>query len=210
MCRTLLAGFWILAGTTVLPVSAEGQADSVRAALSDSGSALRPGDAIRLRIWREPDLSGDFPVDESGVVVFPKLGPQRVTDQPADSLKAWVTRSYSAYLKNPSIEVQLLRRLQVLGAVKTPGLYPVDPTLTVADALALAGGITSDGDANNIQLRRNGKAHSGLKKQQLIISSDIQSGDQVYVPQRSWISRNPGVVIGVLGLATTMIWRASR
>ena len=209
--RILLIGLSVFASPVVLSSPVQAQNDGGQRASSDSASTLRPGDAIRLRIWREPDLSGEFPVDESGVVVFPKLGPHRVTDQAPDSLKAWVTRSYAAYLKNPSIEVQVLRRIQVLGAVKNPGLYPVDPTLTVADALALAGGVAPDGEPKKIQLRRDGKSLTrGLKQQEVIGSTAIRSGDQLFVPQRSWISRNPGVVVGVLGLVTTVIWRASR
>lgn len=207
----LLAGFCTAAEAMMLPGDLQGQTVAQGGAVSDSAPSLRPGDAIRLRIWREPDLSGEFQVDESGVVVLPKLGPKRVTDQHPDALKAWITQSYAAYLKNPSIEVQVLRRIQVLGAVKNPGLYPVDPTLTVADALALAGGVTEDGQSNKIQLRRQGEALSGrLRARQLIGNSPIQSGDQLFVPQRSWLSRNPGIVIGVLGLVSTVIWRVSR
>ncbi|HMI57035.1 MAG TPA: polysaccharide biosynthesis/export family protein, partial [Gemmatimonadaceae bacterium] len=43
-----------------------------------TGHPLLPGDAISLKIWREPDLSGEFSVDESSVVVLPKVGPLNV------------------------------------------------------------------------------------------------------------------------------------
>ena len=84
---------------------------------------------MRLRIWREPDLPGDFAVNESGIVVLPKLGPRRVVAENPDSLKAWVVCSYANFLRNPSIEVLLVRRIQVLGAVKNPVLYPVEPMI---------------------------------------------------------------------------------
>jgi protein involved in polysaccharide export with SLBB domain len=199
--------FTLMAGH---PVQAQTAAPSAGAP-SDSALALRPGDAVRLRIWREPDLSGDFPVNESGVVVLPKLGPRRVvTDQP-DSLKAWVVRSYAVYLKNPSIEVLLIRRIQVLGAVKNPGLYPVEPTMTVADAIALAGGTTPQGKSNKVELRRQGEKVPGQLSGRLRIGeSSIRSGDQIFVPERSWISRNPGIVIGTLGLVTTVIYRLAQ
>jgi polysaccharide export outer membrane protein len=166
---------------------------------------------VRLRIWREPDLSGDFPVNESGVVVLPKLGPRTVVTEHPDSLKAWIVRSYADYLRNPSIEVLLLRRIQVLGAVKNPGLYPVEPTMTVADAIALAGGTTPQGRSDKVELRRQGQRLPGKLSGRLLIGeSPIRSGDQVFVPERSWISRNPGLVVGVVGLVTTIIIRVSR
>jgi polysaccharide export outer membrane protein len=178
---------------------------------ADSALALRPGDAVRLRIWREPDLSGDFPVNESGVVVLPKLGPRRVVAENPDSLKAWVVRSYATFLRNPSIEVFLVRRIQVLGAVKNPGLYPIEPMMTVADAIALAGGTTPQGQSNKVELRRQGERVPGKLAGRLLIGeSPIRSGDQIFVPERSWISRNPGIVVGVLGLVTTVIFRIAK
>lgn len=174
----------------------------------DTALALRPGDAVRLRVWREPDLSGDFPVNESGIVVLPKLGPRRVATEHPDSLKQWILASYSEFLRNPSIEVLLVRRIQVLGAVRNPGLYPVEPTMTVADAIALAGGTTPQGRSNKVELRRQGEPVPGKLAGRLLIGeSSIRSGDQIFVPERSWISRNPGIVIGAVGLLTSIIFR---
>src|SRR3954463_1899933 len=86
------------------------------------GNVLAPGDIVRLRIWREPDLSGDFAVDEGGVVTFPKIGPLDVLQQSTQSLKETLLGKYDAYLINPSVEVTILRRINVLGAVQKPGL----------------------------------------------------------------------------------------
>jgi protein involved in polysaccharide export with SLBB domain len=49
---------------------------------------LLPGDVVRLTIWREPGMSGDFQVDEAGVVVFPRLGERSVLDHTPESLQA--------------------------------------------------------------------------------------------------------------------------
>src|SRR5215208_3097736 len=106
---------------------------------------LRPGDIIKWNVWREPEWSGEFTVDESGVAILPRLGAVKVTDMTVDVLKRFVSDSLGKYLRNPSIEVTPLRRIQVLGAVRSPGLYPVAPTVTVGDVVALAGGATPDG-----------------------------------------------------------------
>lgn len=196
-----------MAVLSMLP-AAQLPAQDTAAATIDSTGTLRPGDAIRLRIWREPDLSGEFPVDETGVVVLPKLGPLRVTTGEPDSLREQLVHAYAVYLVNPSIQVQVLRRIQVLGAVKSPGLYPVDPTMSVADAIALAGGITPQGRSDKVEVRRQGQQLPGrLSGRVLIGDSPIRSGDQLFVPERSWISRNPGLIIGALGLTSTIIWQ---
>ena len=119
---------------------------------------LRPGDVIRLRVWREPDFSGDFSVDESGVVVLPRLGALNVGREVPESLKATLTSEYRTFLTHSSIEVVFLRRVQITGAVQKPGLYQVDPVMTVGDALALAGGFKEFASVHKIViLRSNGQ-----------------------------------------------------
>jgi polysaccharide export outer membrane protein len=174
-------------------------------------TGLRPGDVLRLKIWREPDLSGDFSVDANGVAVLPRLGLTQVSAIPADSLQSQLTNSFREYLNNPAIEVTLLRRLAVLGAVDKPGLYPVDQTMTVADVLALAGGASADGKHDQVEVRRNGKRIKGdLSQSSRVSDLTLRSGDQIYVPQRSWISRNPWLFTSILGAAGAVTIIATR
>ena len=171
-----------------------------------TADALRPGDVVRLRIWREPDLSGDFPVDESGVVVFPKIGPRSVTAESPASLRDTIVAAYSKFLNHNSIDVTLLRRIQVLGAVRQPGVYPVDPTMTISDVLAVAGGATPEGDPNRLELIRGGKRVEGkIPRQSLIGESRVRSGDQIFVPERSWLRRNSGYLAAAVFTAVASI-----
>ncbi len=147
--RCLAAGFVLLAAL-LAPGAARTQAPA--------DDPLRPGDVVRLRIWREPDLSGDFPVDEAGMVVFPKIGPVRVGGEPPMRVQQRVAAAYGEFIQHNSIDVTFLRRVQVLGAVRNPGLYPVDATMTISDALALAGGTTGDGSPDRVELIRGGSA----------------------------------------------------
>ena len=152
---------------------------------------LQPGDMVRLKIWREPDLSGDYAVDESGQVVFPKIGPLTVTRISADSLKSLLITTYATYLRNPSVEVTLLRRVNVLGAVRNPGLYQVDPTMTLVDVLAMAGGRTPDGQKDRVDLLRQGEPEPiHLRVEARVADVPVHSGDQLIVPERSWLARN--------------------
>jgi protein involved in polysaccharide export with SLBB domain len=184
---------------------------AVTPSTSATADAVRPGDKVRLKIWREPDLSGDFDVDESGQVLLPKIGPFDVGSLSADSAKRAIVTSYAALLRNPTIDVLILRRINVLGAVRTPGLYPVDPTMTVADVLALAGGPSPDGKPDQVRLLRNGQPLTvRLNAGTRISETPIRGGDQLYVPQRGWVSRNAGLVIGTaLGITGIVIRLAS-
>ncbi len=174
---------WSQAGSAV---------DSGVAALAEP---LAPGDAIQLAFWREPQLSGDYPIDETGTVVLPLLGARRVTRMSPAELKRTLLEEYSQQVRNQEVRVTFLRRVRILGAVKNPGLYRVDPTMTVGDALALAGGATAEGKLQEIRVSRNGQeVHSRLDiKVQLL--GQVRSGDQIVVPERSWFSRNSGYLV---------------
>jgi polysaccharide biosynthesis/export protein len=170
---------------------------------------LQPGDLVRLKIWREPDLSGDYRVDENGVAVFPKIGSLPVSQISTDSLKSLLVSRYTVYLQNPAVEVTFLRRINVLGEVKSPGLYDADPTMTVADVVALAGGVTPDGNSKKIQLLRRGQGGSAqISMQSRLADSSLRSGDQLRVPQRSWLSRN-GTVVAASITAVALIATAA-
>ena len=159
---------------------------------------LLPGDVIRLRIWREPDLSGEFPVNEDGRVTFPKIGTVETTNLTLVDLERMVREQYAHFLRNPSIEIVPLRRINILGAVRAPGLYPVDPTMTLRDAIAMAGGVTPNGREDRVELIRGQvRLVTEVRGDTRITDLGVRSGDQVYVPERIWIARNAGLVATV-------------
>jgi protein involved in polysaccharide export with SLBB domain len=166
---------------------------------------LQPGDLVKLEIWREPDLSGNYRVDERGVATFPKIGPLPVNRVSTDSLESLLVSSYAAYLQNPSIDVTFLRRVNVLGEVKSPGLYDVDPTMTVNDVIALAGGVTSEGNLKKIELLRRGERKPvQLSPHARLTDATLRSGDQLRIPQRGWLARN-GTVVAAGITATALV-----
>jgi polysaccharide export outer membrane protein len=171
---------------------------------------LEPGDIIRLRIWREESMSGEYRVDADGTVVFPRLGSWPVSGKDADLLKRELIEAYARYLRTPSIEVTFLRRINVGGAVQKPGVYHAEPTMTVRDVLLEAGGPTMTGRTDRVELIRDGTViQARLRPDVPIVESPIRSGDQLYVPERSWLSRNTNAAVGIgsalLSFAATMI-----
>jgi protein involved in polysaccharide export with SLBB domain len=194
-------------GPTTRPVAAQPSSNN-----SAANEVLYPGDVVRLKIWREPDLSGDYQVDDRGMAVFPKIGPVHVSELTTDSLKRMLVATYTTYLRDPAIDVTMLRRVTVLGAVKNPGLYPVDPTMTIADVLALAGGAAPTGNQDKLELIRAGKRQPVRFTTRTPVSeTPIRSGDEIYLPERSWISRNGYIVGAMIGavviVSTTLIAR---
>lgn len=205
-----MAGLLLSAGTAAAQTGAEPPASPPAAPaerppfLSDTAAiTLRPGDLLRIQVWREPDLQGEFQVDMDGVVILPLIGEKRVTGIPVRRLREMLIEDYRVHLRNPSINITPLRRIHVLGSVRQAGMYPVDPTVTLADAVALAGGTVEGGDLRRIRIVRRGvvlreRAAAGETLREV----DLHSGDQIYVERRPWIQRNGATIIG-MGISAT-------
>jgi protein involved in polysaccharide export with SLBB domain len=168
---------------------------------------LEPGDVVRVAIWREDDLSGDFLVDENGLVTFPLLGEQQVTEIPIRQLRETLLSAYRVYLRNPSINVTPLRRINVLGEVNRPGSYEVDPTVSLIGVVAMAAGPTGMGDIKRIRVVRNGQViHGDVAPESSLGSLGVRSGDQIMVAQRNWLARNTPLVVSVLLTIPSVIY----
>jgi protein involved in polysaccharide export with SLBB domain len=164
-------------------------------------TSLLPGDVIRVQIWREEDLSGEFQVDEQGAVVLPLLGTKQVSGVSQDRLRDQLTEDYGQYLVNTAVNVVLLRRVNVLGEVRIPGQYTVDATNSVADVIARAQGLTPDGNAEDIVLIRGGqRLRAALSGTLSLQEAGIRSGDQIMVGKRGWASRNFSSMVGVISI----------
>jgi polysaccharide export outer membrane protein len=168
---------------------------------------LRPGDVITLWVWREEDMAGDFTVSETGVVVLPRIGPRHVLDSEPAALRDSLLTEFRKTLNNPSIEIRFGRRVTILGAVREPGLYTVDETMTIAEALAKAGGTLPTGKPDEVRLFRGEEVvRSKITQRTSIKNLPLQSGDQLYVPERGWLIRNSGIASVLLsGLVSVTI-----
>lgn len=187
----------------VLSAQAPGEVDPVGV-----HARILPGDQIGLRIFREPELSGAFTVSEAGEVVLPKLGVVHVADRTAGGLQESLREAYAAYLRNPSIEVTVLRRVGVLGEVRQPNLYMVDLTMSVRDIVAKAGGVTPSGDPNKISIVRDGE-EIRLGSMESMVTAELRSGDEVVVGRRHWLTADPlatlGTGVGLISFFVTVI-----
>jgi polysaccharide export outer membrane protein len=148
-----------------------------------------------LSFWREPELDGEYIVDETGAVVLPLLGHRAVTGIRLTDLKQQLLEEYAEQLRNQEVQITLLRRVRILGAVDEPGLYYIDQTMTLGDAVALAGGATNEGKLDDIKIIRDGEEIRSNLDSTVSVVEEVQSGDQIIVPERSWFARNGAVII---------------
>ena len=179
--------------------------------VQQSSASLRPGDSLRVRVWREPDLSGVFMVDEHGDLTFPRLGRRSVVNVPIDSIRARVQREYAEFVRDASVEITPLYRVRVNGAVRNPGLFTVDPTMSVGDAIGLAGGVSPEGRNGRVDLVRDGRRiATSISPSSRLVELSLRSGDELYVPERAWISRNTGLLFGGLSALASVFWALNR
>ena len=182
-----------------------------QAIVQQSSASLRPGDSLRVRVWREPDLSGVFMVDEHGDLTFPRLGRRSVVNVPIDSIRARVQREYAEFVRDASVEITPLYRVRVNGAVRNPGLFTVDPTMSVGDAIGLAGGVSPEGRSGRVDLVRDGRRiATSISPSSRLVELALRSGDELYVPERAWITRNTGLLFGGLSAIASLFWAFNR
>lgn len=130
-------------GTDIIPEIATG---------NDMG-VLGPMDILMVRVYDEPEISGEFRIDADGTVTFPFLGAVNVSGLTPNETARMLTEGLSdGYLVNPVVSVFVeeanSRQVLVLGNVKKPGPYPYEDGMSIVEALALAGGVDADGAPN--------------------------------------------------------------
>ena len=115
-----------------------------------------PGDRLRIAVLNDPDMSGEFTVQQSGGISLPSVGRIQVVGRGFDELQEEVvTRLRESGLIEPQISVDVAeyRPVYVVGDVKTPGSYPFEMGMTVLQALAVAGGfLTLDDTTLSLRL----------------------------------------------------------
>ena len=133
-------------------------------------------------------------VDPSGNVYVPLIGNVRAQGRTLDELRRELIKRFSAYIKDPQIEVNVVayrsQRVFVAGEVATPGVVPItDQPLTLVDALSQVGGPTEEADFYDVRLTRN-DTRVRLNIDRLYFDGDtsinvlLQDGDVISVPDR--------------------------
>lgn len=162
------------------------------------------GDQIAIRVWPQsafgPPITAS--VDQSGSIVVPPAGSIPVVTIPINLLRDTIRTRLAKYIREPEVEVNVLRRVTVNGAVLKPDIYYVDVAATLRDVIARAGGVNEVGSASKVSIIRNGAIMRvpGWERD-TTQASVLRSGDQVLVGRRSWLSINIIPVVS-LGLAT--------
>lgn len=150
------------------------------------GYLLEPGNRVRVIVFNETNLSGDFTVDPAGNIAMPLVGNIAASGITAKALSKRVEDALKRdnYMQVPSVavEVQTFRPYYVLGEVRQPGEFPYTTGMTVLSAVARAGGYDYRARQGEVVLVR--PADNGEKEYRATERTPLLPGDIVKVLER--------------------------
>ena len=161
----------------------------------DASYTVRPGDILKISVWKEPELQGPILIRPDGGFSFPLVGEVDGRGKTVAELQVIVAQRLSKYIPEPVVSVSVFEihgnKVYVIGQVAKPGEFIVNPRVDVMQALSMAGGMTAFASLSNIIiLRRTGTTQTALrfdytdvaKGRKLDDNIQLQSGDVVVVP----------------------------
>jgi len=143
------------------------------------------GDKVRVNVYGQPGLSGEFQVSGAGTVNMPLIGEVPAVDLTAKELETTLVQRYAdGFLQNPSIVVEVydFRPYYVLGEVERPGSYPAREGTTLLGAIATAGGFSYRANTKRIFIQRAGEAVEYEVDPQTALT--VNPGDVIRVAER--------------------------
>jgi len=146
---------------------------------------LGTGDKLRVTVFGQKDLSGEFVVSDTGEISLSLVGNLNVAGLSIREAEHLVTKALTPdYLVNPKISIQVLnyRPFYIIGEVKEPGSYPFVNGMTVTEGVALAGGYTYRAKEKQALIIR--ASDPTRKEQPATEMTKVLPGDVIKVPER--------------------------
>jgi polysaccharide export outer membrane protein len=146
---------------------------------------LGPGDQVRVRVFGEESLSGEFVISSNGAISYALVGDVpaqgKTVSELADAIKAVLQEGY---VRQPivSVEVMSYRPFYILGEIGASGSYPYTPGLTVMRAVATAGGFSYRADTSRVFIQHAGQPAETAYR--LTGTTPVQPGDTIRIPER--------------------------
>jgi polysaccharide export outer membrane protein len=149
-----------------------------------------PEDVIAVRVWREPELSGQFVVRPDGRITLPLAGELNVSELTPEQVQAKVIELYSKFVNKPEVGVSLSRvgskKYYLVGQVARAGMMPLVVPTTILEAINAAGGFQEFANKKKVTILRGTKilrfnyeeVINGKKMEQNIL---VENGDHIIV-----------------------------
>jgi len=156
---------------------------------------IGPMDVLEIQVWKEPDFSRQVLVRPDGKITLPLIGDIPASGMNTMGLKALLTEKLEDFVSKPEVTVIVLeshsKNFYIIGKINQPGTYPLNPDMTVLQAISVAGGLAEWADKDSIRIirRSDGKEEilpfdydkviTGKKLEQNIL---LKPNDTIVVP----------------------------
>ena len=217
MITRTVALLTILAVAWTAPLSAQ----QPTATSDNRDYVVGPQDVLRITVFEEPQLTGSFRVDTDGSFTYPFIGLVPAAGQTLRAIEDLITKRLAAgWVKRPQVSIEVeqfrARNIFIVGAVKSPGKYPLSGSqTTLLEALAQAGYLGPNSGAEVLVLKP-GERTAGdgpltveaatdtvrvslaeLQEGRLSANITIREGETIFVPgaEKFYVSgyvRSPG------------------
>jgi len=133
-------------------------AGAIEASNDPQNYHIQPGDQLAVNFYLNPEFNDQVPVSPDGHITLRLIGPVPAAGMTSSQLAAELDKAYLSELRSPDAAVIVKnmpgRQVYVQGQVNHPGAFPLEPGMTALQALANAGGVTSDAADNGVVLIR--------------------------------------------------------
>jgi polysaccharide biosynthesis/export protein len=154
---------------------------------------LTVGDKLRVEVYKDPQLSQSLQVRPDGKITLPLIGDTSAAGLTSIELRDQIATALKEYVTNPVVTVIVVETVPpvvyVMGEVATPGAVPLTGSMSVLQALAMAGGFRDFANTKDIRVLR--RTHGGIQtiafNYKTAVKGDgnpvlLQAGDTVIVP----------------------------
>ena len=173
--------------TPIVPMTAAGSSPNAGDAVSGRDTnKLGPNDRLRITVFGQPTLTGEYTLDGNGVLAFPLIGNVPANGSTTSELQQKIAAKLNPeYLINPSVSAEIVNRrpFYVIGEVQKPGNYPYVTDMTAVNAIAMAGGFTRRARKNDFYIRRLDK-DGKMVRIEANAGTVLQAGDTLEVRER--------------------------
>jgi len=150
------------------------------------------GDVLKVAVWSQPELSGEFTVDVTGGILLPLIGAVKAAGLPVEQIERDIRdRLADGYVVSPQVSISVAQfksqRVFVIGEVKLPGVVPLTGALTLVEALTRVGSLTEMAGGDLVVIRpADGQAVNGP-----VLASDSGARELLRVDVRLLQSKGP-------------------
>jgi len=171
-----------------------------------------PGDRIVIHVAQEQTLNDTFPVRAGRVLILPNLEEISMAGVLRSEAQSYLTAQIAKYVKDPTVIVDPLIRVSILGAVNKPGFYTVRADMLASEVVMAGGGPAGNANVRKAVIRRNGNVVRDEKELQVAFNRgvsldalNLQAGDEIYVGEKGNARNSIGYVAAVSGAILAVV-----